>query len=198
MTDEAAALDESSLVTVARFGNAAEAGYFADALEAEQSIRTVLTSVDDFDAMKGNWAAVIHLRVAPHDAARAKVALRELLADSSGAGEFDPGSRTRVFGPAMSVGSWNSIIVSFAAGAGLVFFGLYEFENRVPPPGGVRNLDQLVAELGAAGEPWVQGLEKGGRRELHAAKGGDIVLREDRDGDGTFERTETYLSSTPR
>ncbi|MBA3313584.1 MAG: hypothetical protein M3552_17495 [Planctomycetota bacterium] len=197
MTDDAAEpVEDDALVTVARFRSAAEAGYFADELEAAESIRPVLTSVDDFNAMSGFWGAVFHLRVPPAEAKRAAETLRELLAASPDEDdEIPPSSDVPDADSVATQTSWLPIALAFAAGSALLFAVQRLDRGAAAPRQPARVPNQLLDKLAESREPWVQALPNGGRRELRVQRSGEFILREDRDADGKFERSRSFSTA---
>lgn len=192
--------EDAELVTVARFRSPAEAGFFADQLESVESIRAVLTSVDDFNAVAGHWGEVIHLRVEPGDATRAAAALRDLLAESSDEGEeADRSSAARAESlaePNATSPNWLPMVLAFAAGSASLFaIQALDRAAAAAPRGQLRATEPLLRKLADSRRPWVQELPGGGHRELRAESAKEFVLREDRDADGRFERSRSYVTS---
>jgi hypothetical protein len=190
------AVEEADLVTVARFRSHAEAGFFADQLESVASIRAVLTSVDDFNAIAGHWGEVIHLRVAPQDSKRAAAALRDLLAESSSEGQDAVAApQTVSLGESAAAANWLPMVLAFAAGS----VSLYAIQtlDRAAAPAQEQAVaaGPLLKKLAESRRPWVQALPGGGRRELRAESLKEFVLREDRDADGRFERSRSFATS---
>lgn len=190
--DDAEDKEAETLVTVAKFRSTAEAGYFADELETAEQIRCVLTSVDDFDAAAGRWDAMIHLRVADRDAKLAAGRLRELISASAHDDDGMPYVRGDADAMFVAPRTWLPIAIAFAAGS-LLLFAVQSLERAAVMPQGKRASKQLLDVLAASPEPWVQNTPGGGRRELSAERGGEFVLREDRDADGRFECSTTIL-----
>lgn len=191
-------LDDGQLVTVARFRSAAEAGYFADRLEALESIGAVLTSVDDFNAISGRWGEVMHLRVAAEDAKRAAAALRGLLADSSDDNDDAlPTLRSEERLPELREVSpnWLPMVLAFAAGSASLFAIQSLGRAAAAPQEQSAATAPLLKKLADSRRPWVQTLPGGGRRELRAETTKEFVLREDRDADGRFERSRSFATS---
>jgi hypothetical protein len=191
------AVEETELVTVARFRSHAEAGFFADQLESTESIRAVLTSVDDFNAIAGHWGEVIHLRVAPQDSKRAAAALRDLLAESSSEDENAAVLAPQIvsLGESAAAANWLPMVLAFAAGS----VSLYAIQalDRAAAPAQEQAVEAgpLLKKLAESRRPWVQALPGGGRRELRAESQKEFVLREDRDADGRFERSRSFATS---
>jgi hypothetical protein len=183
--DRLATVEGDDLVTVARFKNIAEAGFFADALEAAESIRSVLTTVDDFSAVSGNWQAVVHLRVASTEAKRAAAALRELQA-ATGGDEDQEAPIVSHRNECDSSHSWLPMAAAFAAGSALVFAFA-----KLDGGGAKDSTGRLMQELLERPEPWVQTLPNGARRELRSGHLKELILRDDLDADGRFERTRS-------
>ena len=189
-------LGDGELVTVARFQSAAEAGYFADELESLESIRAILTSVDDFNAAAGSWSATIHLRVAADEAKRAAAALRDLVAatsdDSDGSKQHEhvPANFELAGEPISRPIAWLPIVLSFAAGSAALF--AVQSVEKAAAREQRGDATPLLNALSDSRRPWVQRLPGGGERELRTDSAGALVLREDLDADGRFERTISY------
>ncbi|HEX6986241.1 MAG TPA: hypothetical protein VF170_12745 [Planctomycetaceae bacterium] len=181
--------DAGDLVTIARFRSAAEAGYFADELEADGAARPVLTAVDDFDAMAGHWGSVYLLRVPTADAKRMSQRLRELVAETSDDEESEFERRPAA---ADGGGSWLPLALAFAAGSAVLFAVQKADRVAAGPPRPAGMPDELLDRLGESSRPWVQVLPDGGRLELRTEPGDVFVLREDRDGDGRPETTTRF------
>ena len=192
-------LQDAELVTVARFKSAAEAGFFADQLESVGSIRAVLTSVDDFNAMAGHWGEIVHLRVAAEDAKHAAATLRSLLAESSDEDEPTvPAARSDHSEEASAASpNWLPMVLAFAAGSASLFAiqALDRAAAAAAPREQLRSTEPLLKKLAESRRPWVQTLPGGGRRELRAESPKEFVLREDRDADGRFERSRSFAGS---
>jgi len=188
---------DSELVTVARFRSPAEAGFFADQLESAESIRAVLTTVDDFNAIAGHWGEVIHLRVEPADAKRAAAHLRTLLAETSeGSEREDPVRPTVNLTEADSTSpNWLPMVLAFAAGSASLFAVQALDRAAAAPREQLRIAQPLLKKLADSRRPWVQTLPGGGRRELRAESATEFVLREDRDSDGRFERSRSFVAA---
>jgi hypothetical protein len=69
----------SPLVSIARFANAAEAGFFADEIQSRLNVPAELTFDENFDAVNGYWSTWFVLSVPDSATEAAKAALRELL-----------------------------------------------------------------------------------------------------------------------
>jgi hypothetical protein len=191
------AVEDAELVTVARFRSHAEAGFFADQLESVESIRAVLTSVDDFNAIAGHWGEVIHLRVAPQDSKRAAAALRDLLAESSSEGQDAVAApQTVSVGENAAATNWLPMVLAFAAGS-VSLYAIQTLDRAAAAPAQEQSVaaGPLLKKLAESRRPWVQALPGGGRRELRAESLKEFVLREDRDADGRFERSRSFATS---
>jgi hypothetical protein len=179
------------LVTIARFRSAAEAGYFADELEAAEAVRPVLTISEDFDGIRGHWGAVFLLQVPPSDAKRLSQRLRELIAETGGIETEEEATDLPVELPARS-GSWLPLALAFAAGSAVLFAVQKADRLAAAPARPARVPQELLDRLSEPSGAWVQMLPAGGRRELHIDARGLLLLREDRDGDGRFEHSFRY------
>jgi hypothetical protein len=197
---------EEAWAVIARFGNAAEAGYFADELDYALGFEPRLDCRDDFDAVHHHWRSRFVLSVPARHAEQAREVLTCLLEGANPAGtsreeRLDsavPFSHTRL-GPrretTRSPGSnvkWAPLFITLAAGSLAFWHGKKPPAQRQPfAPNDALRI-QLGEAPGLRDAPWVQTFEGGLRRELHfPAHDGEAVLREDCDGDGIFEREYT-------
>ena len=191
---------------VARFGNAAEAGYFADELNYALGFEPRLDCRDDFDAVHHHWRSRFVLSVPEHHAESAREVLAGLL-DGAAAEATDREerlasgvpfnhrrneARPESARPAGSHVKWAPLFLTLAAGSLAMWHGKKPPVQRQP----LAPQDALRIQLGEApglrDAPWVQTVEGGPRRELHfPAHKDEAVLREDHDRDGIFEREYT-------
>ncbi|MGH7202739.1 MAG: hypothetical protein ACREJB_19190 [Planctomycetaceae bacterium] len=200
--------DPRPLSAIARFTNAAEAGYFAHEL-AEATGARVLTHFDEhFDALSGYWSTRYVLAAAKEEAARVTAALRAMLDDSGGdervhvgpsaapvavRRDAPPTSMDERFAPREESGvNWVPIVLTLTAGS-VVFWGIKALNEQAGPRKPVAGVGGLQADLwetlDTSDGPWVQQEANGGRRELRIDRRRNVaVIREDADGDGVFER----------
>ena len=238
--DSATDADRSTRLTpLFRFGNAAEAGYFAHELQAQSSVSARIISVDNFDAVSGYWATRFVLAVPEVQATMARQALRSILeghdaeAVSSHAGKplsaseryseygIDTGGETSAFDhPAFghedqdsvplgrqvefestqfadeSGVHWMPIVLTLAAGSA-VFFWSRKAPDAAAPPAAIpakHQQGELWQYLSEDETPWEQSINNGrGRRVLVRSKKSDeMLIREDWDGDGIFEKEHAF------
>ncbi len=203
-------LDEA-IVSVARFHNAAEAGFFSHELMLAEEIPSIVQIDEHFDALSGRWSTCFLLLVPERFAENAAVSLQRLVEQSNTEESFEEESRKtfRVtsegmeqFGDEMefdrypAVGSgvnWVPIVLTLAAGSA-AFWGVRKLQDRPQPhanaaPVGARQQD-LWERLSGSPEPWIQQIDGGERsRSIQFETDRNVVIiREDRDGDGLFER----------
>lgn len=198
---------------VARFGNAAEAGYFANELEYAIDCEPRLEQRDDFDPVHHFWRTSYVLSVPDDHADTAVVQLRRILDGEPIESSAAPAARvasSRLAGraaDAMHDGApdddangesginWVPIVLTIAAGSLVLWAGKKAPPLRRPaPPDDALRVDFWDA-LGRDRAPWVQRSETDGVRELVIdAATGHAVLREDRDGDGQFEHEVRYAT----
>jgi len=223
-SDEAPFVDNDSMVTVARFTNAAEAGYFAEELTHHSGIHTLLRSDKTFNALNGYWSQRFDLLVAEADLDEAKATLRQLI-EQTGSSEtlcedhaasltpqdespppyegFQTEPDRSEYGPEESRIHWIPIVLTLTAGT-VAFWAA----RRIPdgagdgrPPAPARfSTTELWNRLSTEPIPWRQALPNGrGIRELHFDSDRQrAVLREDADGDGVFEREEFLERAIPK
>ncbi len=203
---------EGPMAAVARFVNAAEAGYFAHELKQTQKIPVTLSVDENFDVLSGYWSTRFVLAVPESRAESAARALQQLIeqTDTDDVVEIDEpddgmrpmidspdefGSATEKAARAIESSSvhWVPIVLTLAAGS-VVFWGARRLQEqpkaelpRVPVGGQQEDLWDCLA---TPAQPWVQQLQNGrGRREFRIAPEGNLaVIREDADGDGLFEK----------
>ncbi|QDU36471.1 hypothetical protein Mal4_07570 [Maioricimonas rarisocia] len=195
---------------IARFANAAEAGYFAHELAHQLEFEPVVRSEQDFDAIGGSWrhayllcapepladsaAALLHEMCGEEDD-HSRLALRE-----SESGRFDhlsgehdasweqPSAARRSHFP------WASLLLTVAAGS--VAFWSGRHAGRPAMAVDPRRQEALLKELLATPErPWQQRLgRQGGVRQLTLTRDRQaVLLQEDRDGDGLFELERRFV-----
>lgn len=213
--------EEESLVAVARFNNAAEAGYFAHELSHSQQIPVSLSADEQFDVISGRWMTRFVLLVPEPMAQFATNELNNLIQQTDSEDYFDDGSlyenerdlfadaadsdtdfATTVSTAAGSGVHWVPIVLTLAASS-VVFWGVRKVNERPKPHdpparvGGER--DDLWEQLSKPSRPWVQQLENGrGIRELRIdARRGAAIIREDTDGDGFFEKELPFRQAVP-
>lgn len=192
---------------VARFANAAEAGYFANELEYALGVEPRLDCRDDFEAVHHHWRSGFVLSVPGSHAVAAHELLRRLLdPESSHAVEREecleaatpcrlerlaiPVERDRALTSSVK---WAPLFLTLAAGSLAIWPGKKPAPQRRPaaPPADAMPISLRDAP-GLADAPWVQTRDDGVRRELQfRGADGKAMLREDRDGDGVFEREYT-------
>lgn len=207
----------SPLVPVARFANAAEAGYFAHELQWRQDVPVQLRVEQDFDALSGFWTTRYLLLVPEADGPSAALLLQRLVEQTDGDDPLpdeplglDPAARLSVEeligsrGPAAAARpgvNWVPIVLTLAAGSA-AFWGVRKLHDRpkvnlpVAPVG--RHHNELWRTLAAPDGPWaLQHDAINGTRELWIDTQRNVaVIREDADGDGRFER-ELHLRPLP-
>ena len=186
---------------VARFANAAEAGYFANELDYVLGIEPRLDCRDDFDAVHHHWRSGYVVSVPDAFAERARTALQSILDGASSGDREEPISESAVpvgFGRPQLVASpvkqapavkWGPLFLTLAAGSLVIWHGKKPQFQRQPAmePGDALRIS-LNDAPGLREAPWVQATGGGVRRELSFGEAGkSAVLREDHDGDGVFE-----------
>ena len=204
-------LDTSDMTVIARFQNAAEAGYFAHELGRREDIPVTVTLSEEFDGVHGYWTTRFQLVVPDAYAERAAGRLERLVRESEGdeplaADDLEHGSGAiapaTAFNPSTeslssggmesSVVNWVPIVLTLTAGsAAILGIGQLDHGPRARQPVAREGLreEELFSQFLQSSDPWWQRLENGrGVRELRIDRGRKLVIvREDADGDGFFE-----------
>jgi hypothetical protein len=179
---------------IARFPNAAEAGFFAHALQATEDIPVTLRAEEDYNAVSGYWSTRYLLEVPERIAESAYRSLEslisrseteDLLASAAGGGRWEMWDRSQEFskirGTAAATGAdcdeelrslpginWGPLVLSFAAGS-LALFGLQTLQPAVKPRAQAAARDrqqELWDQLSRPANPWTQKLDGNRRRVL--------------------------------
>jgi hypothetical protein len=189
---------------VARFGNAAEAGYFADELQHVLGCEPRIDVRDDFDAVHACWHTRYSMSVPAALAEHAHAQLHQMLegeweqlesagrSAAAGRNSFGlaPGEQRESGAAGHSGVNWVPIMLTLAAGSFVIWAGNKKAHppRRPPAPRDGQRFD-LIDVLSSDSAPWVQRLNRGGVRELIIdGATGAAQVREDADGDGVFER----------
>ena len=201
-----ATLDETA-VTIARFPNIAEAGFFAHELMHQESVPVQLSVDESFDAGGGYWNTRYLLSVPESYAESAAAVLQQLIEQTSNDGwEADDAYSAAAsnvleragatYASAENEGSihWLPIVITLAAGS-FVFWGARKLQEaparRGMAPVGREHQD-LWEDLSHHSRPWVQLHDNGrGVRELRI-EGNAAVLSTDADGNGHFESRQRF------
>ena len=194
---------------VARFGNAAEAGYFANELEYAIGCEPRLEHRDDFDPISHFWRTSYVLSVPGQRGEVARTQLRRILDgetidpchETAGRSADGVGPRQRLDNQLLADAgtsgiNWVPIVLTLAAGSLVLWAGKKaHFPRRPAAPDEALRID-VWDVLGRDKAPWVQQPDgQRGVRELRIdAATGRAVLREDADGDGVFERETEYAT----
>jgi len=192
--EQTLAVEEENLVAVARFNNSAEAGYFADELEHTQQIASKLKIEEHFDALNGRWWHDYVLLVAADHASRAAEYLTEEVTETADeAWRETPGESSDEEDVLKLTIHWAPILITTIAAGSVAYWGVKKVEQQPRPPAlGMDHRDRADHVWGVIAEsenPWVQRIGHGpGVRVLTPQPGGEILLQEDADGDGRFER----------
>lgn len=209
LRDESAATEVEPLRSIARFANAAEAGFFAHTLMFAEEVPATIRAEDNFDAVSGYWSTRYHLEVPERLAATAARTLQSLVErseredfvesltrrdarredDGVHSTQFDGFEREGGVRPRDGI-RWGPIVITLAAGS-LAFFGLRALKPRADAPPG-RQQD-LWEQLSRPDRPWVQKLDDRRRREMRFnADRSKAVVRE-YDGDRPVSEQEYTL-----
>ena len=209
---------DEPLRAIARFPNAAEAGFFAHALQATEDIPVTLRAEENYDAVSGYWSTRYLLEVPERIAESAYRSLESLIRRSesedvlaSAAGRWETWERSaelsevpRIFAADRSIRdeerhplpgiNWGPIVLSFAAGS-LALFGLQSLQPAIKPrveaPGGRQQ--ELWDQLSQPAKPWTQKLDGNRRRvlEFNAERSRAVV----REYDGDVQTSERELAA---
>jgi hypothetical protein len=204
------AVDPGAWVTVARFGNAAEAGYFSHELLRALECEPRLEWKDDFDGVHGFWRTSYELAVPESYAERAAACLRDMLdgawddaplSDPSATLDRDasdtlPGEPRSIAaaGTAPSGINWVPIVLTLAAGSFVLWAGKKMHVQRRPAVPREQQRFDLWDTLARHQGEWYQPAGDGpGLRQLVIQPAtGTALLREDVDGDGTVDREQQF------
>lgn len=194
-------------MAIARFLNAAEAGFFAHTLLSAEEIPASLKAEDDFDAISGYWTARYLLMVPERMAEAATAALQTLVERSENEDFLDapkePNELTHVAGETVTVTrfadnperysdedvstiKWGPVMLTLAAGS-LALWGLRELQrpHRAEPKHG-----SLWDGISQHVEPWKQDLGNGRRRELQFDRTRNRAIVREYDGERKISERE--------
>lgn len=192
---------------IARFTNVAEAGFFCHELMYQLSIPVKMAAEENFDALSGHWWSRYVLSVPDGAVDQATAALQQLIEQTSSSEDEAASSRNprdedyaplqEEFEDGIGV-NWVPIILTLAAGS-VVFWGVRKLHDNPPAflAAPIRlqhdELWDYVSEDKPA--PFVQELQNGrGHRELRFEPDRKrIVIREDLDGDGRYEKEFSFV-----
>lgn len=174
---------DEPLRAIARFNNAAEAGFFAHTLLFAEEIPASIRAEENFDGVGGYWSTRYHLEVPESLAASASQRLqaiidrseREDFVDDLGARNAFPVDDTTRFAGFDGASAeaeyrglrWGPIVLTLAAGS-LAFLGFRALQPALKPRGDapVGRQKDLWEQLSQPSKPWVQRLDNGRRREV--------------------------------
>lgn len=197
--DDAAVADDyhGPMKAIARFRHVAEAGYFAYELREREGVPVRIAPDESFDAIDGIWSSAFVLMVPEASAAHLAHRLDELVRATQG--EDEPWTESPSRGEDWDVApergvNWVPIVLTLTAGS--IAFWMFRQVHDQPRAAAAqaaekdRVPDELWDALGGSREPWVQRIERGpGTREVWIDRNRrSALIREDRDGDGNFER----------
>lgn len=185
--------EESDTQAIARFRNAAEAGFFLDELTRRLPITAEIAPRENFDAIHASWSTDFVLLVPRESALAAAECLQELVDQSADEKENeDSGATARnVHLPLGRVAIPLSILIAVGA---LSFWLSQQFDRPGGAlAGGARRaaapVPRLLQEMRASPGSWVQPIPgtPGTRRVTFDRGTRTIIWEEDRDGDGKYE-----------
>jgi hypothetical protein len=206
--------DDASLAPIARFLNAAEAGYFAHELRLRERVPVFMTAEESFDAVAGYWTTRFLLCVPQESAPRTAEVLQQLVNESesddvasapraqAGHDAWHAAAEPVLSGPSPTLGEareplgvgWVPLVLTLAAGSA-AFWGVRPDAPPRPPaaPAKRQEVDQWN-RLPVPMRPWTFRHENGrGQRQffLETARR-RATVREDADGDGIFESEQQH------
>lgn len=177
-------------VPIARFRNGAEAGYFAEELYRRAGIETEVVASEQFNGVHAAWSIDYLLMATTEDAAEGARALQDLVNDSGEEADENPcGDTERSELPGRI---WMPLVLTLAAGS-IACWGVERAEKRARLPALVdrdaRLPPDLLHVLGSTPGIWRQQDPEGPAVRMLSVDSDErtAVLREDRDGDGTFD-----------
>jgi len=180
---------EPNWVPVARITNLADVGYFEDILAA-CDIESVVQERDDFDALAGSWQQAYVIRVREEQSAEALAAIRgQLDAVDTMEGESAESARREDF-PTF----WKPLALMVVA-VGMVYVATRDGVRVAPAQRATDPRPTLWDALAESTEPFATRGANGAarRRVYHDPKSGRIVVEEDIDHDGRFERRRDFF-----
>ena len=210
---ETEAPDLGPQAALAGFGSAADAGYFADELQAQFGITANVSLQESYEATTGQSVMAYVLSVSPELADETLPKLRQLV-EAAQAGDYEELAgedsapavqdhaaavqEDETFRVEPEVGatrggvpSWLFLLVVCAGAAALVISikqqqGAVAEEEQAAP---LTDEQVFLRELlSASPEPWVRDTPDGGRQEVSLDEStATMRFREDTDGDGSFE-----------
>lgn len=194
-TSNEEAADDVAWSPVARLANLAEVGYFADTLEGA-GIATNVLQHHEFSALDGRWDTVFVLRVSTQEAQRAAQLMREELAHygeepEPGGDDWPAEQLEKQAAPRGNL--WTPVMLMLVAGGIAYFAGRGSLTRPAPPSSpealmeALTETDRPISMEGPAGQV-------GGTRRLrYIPRTRTILLEEDRDGDGRWDRRQQFL-----
>jgi len=205
--------ESEQLTPIARFKNAAEAGFFAHELLRHDGHEVYVVTEEDFDGLGGYWSTRFVLSAPIGIAEAASLSLQRILKqmDEEGRSYAEPdqvnnGEPSRNVLPYLEDNTdvatlpgipWLTILLTLTTG-GLVFWSVKQVAN--PPRGGqpkVGKEEDFWKEVSRSDQPWVQQLQNGGTRSLsYKPHKKAFLFKEDFDGDGLFE-TKVLFEQPP-
>ena len=173
----------SRWTTVAKMNNLAEIGYFADLLES-RNITTDVLQHNDFNALDGVWRAQYGLRVSRRDAAEAAQILKQ---------EISPEDEEGVEAGAQFPRFRGSLALLAVVGGIAYCVGRGTAVDIRPAPQNVAPLWEALSESDAPLTSEPRGnLPR--RRLRYEPESGHIVLEDDLDADGHFDRARRFTT----
>ncbi len=209
-TDE---VNTEHLAPLARFQFAADAGFFAEELKIRHSIPATVKLEENFEAVVGQWSVTYVLAVPVEQADEARPRLRQVIEESQSGNDAgvaagldrapepnvetneDGESTFRLDAPDTGAGfhipGW---VILLVISCGAVFLSRSPPDKNPEPlpqdaPARLTDEQLFFRELfSASSEPWIRKTADGGRQEISFDQSaGTIRIREDTDGDGSFE-----------
>ena len=176
--------------SIARLTNLAEVGYFADALET-RGMPTKVRQHNEYSALDGTWRSTFILQVPQTDGVAAAELIEHELAQS--ADEAEDWDLARAAGdsgpPSFPAAPWKSLAMVLVA-SGLAYCAGHSGADQLPP----RLQPSLWQALRESSSPLVTNGPPGTPRQRISfdPATGSILLEDDFDGDGRFDRLRQF------
>lgn len=181
-------VEEEGWSSIARLANLAEVGYFADLLDG-QDIASNVRQHNQFNALEGGWQTSYYLQVQQADADRATEAMQRELEEMENAQPWD--TQEEVEEPTFSTGVWRPVVLMLVAGGIAYCAGRGSLGRPAMGPASESSLWQMMTESTRPLES-PAGLGEPRRRLRYDDRSNTVLLEEDYDDDGQFDRQRLF------